>query len=155
MAGVDALAQLIAVDEIEALKARYFRHLDAQEWSELRALYTDDAQFEFPAIGTFPGPDACIEVISGALTGTTTVHHGHTPEIEVTGPDTATGVWSLTDHVIRDQGSGGAVPGYPAQLAAGHRGYLRQTETYRRGPSGWRIAGMRAERILIEPLAAG
>lgn len=152
MADMDPLRLLIAIDAIKTMKARYFRFVDDKRWSDLRALFTDEAQFEFPGLGSFADPDSCIEGIRAALTGTTTVHHGHMPEIVVTSHDTATGVWSLNDIVIRDEGSAGRVPGYPEELQAGHRGYGRYIERYRHHQDGWRIAYLKVERIRLEPL---
>jgi hypothetical protein len=153
MADIDPLRRLIAIDEIKRMKARYFRLVDDKQWTDLRELLTDNARFEFPGLGSFDDPDSCIEGIRSALTGTLTVHHGHTPEIDVTGHDTATGVWLLADHVIREEGSTGIVPGYPEEFRPGHRGYGRYYETYRHQFDGWRIASLRFQRILIEPLA--
>src|SRR5215210_7672990 len=131
MAEIDPLARLIAIDAIKTTKARFFRFVDDKQWSDLRELFTDDALFEFAGLGSFDDPGAAIEGMKSALTGTTTVHHGHTPEIELTGDDTATGIWSLNDVVIRDAGSTGRVPGYPEEFRAGHRGYARYVERYR------------------------
>jgi hypothetical protein len=151
VADMDPLARLTAIEAITALKARYLRLVDDKQWSELPALFTDDAHFEFPGLGTFDEPGRCIEALKAVFTGTTSVHHGHMPEITVTGEDTATGVWSLHDVVVRLEGSGG-LPGYPEQFRAGHRGYARLFQEYRRCHDGWRIAAFRVERIRLEPL---
>jgi SnoaL-like protein len=53
------------------------------------------------------GRDAIVAAVSGALTGTRTVHHGPMPEIEITGPDTARGVWAMFDYVEWPAAEGG------------------------------------------------
>jgi hypothetical protein len=40
-----------------------------------------------------------VRAVSTLLEGVRTVHHGHMPEIEVTGGDTARGVWAMFDFV--------------------------------------------------------
>ncbi|MBC8188544.1 MAG: nuclear transport factor 2 family protein, partial [Proteobacteria bacterium] len=72
----------------------------------------------------------------GFLADVLTVHHGHMPEIEITGPDTASGIWSMVDIV---------------QLGAGFKGYGHYHDEYRKQEGGWRIARMRLTRLLIEP----
>ena len=69
-------------------------------------------------------------MVSTSLKGATTVHHGHTPRIEVDG-DTATGRWHMADYVT--------IP-LPEGEAYVIRGYGYYDETYRRTPEGWRIS---------------
>ena len=45
------------------------------------------------------GRDAIVRGVQKALEGTRTVHHGHMPEIEITGPTTARGIWAMYDYV--------------------------------------------------------
>ena len=89
------------------------------------------------------GRDAIVESVSGALTGTTTVHHGHMPEIEITGPDTATGTWAMFDYVEWPAGADGT--------RVGLHGYGHYHERYVRD-DGWRIASSRLVRLRVDPL---
>jgi hypothetical protein len=41
--------------EIVALKAKYFRFVDTQQWDEIAKLFTDDARLFFPENQTEPG----------------------------------------------------------------------------------------------------
>jgi hypothetical protein len=66
-----------------------------------------------------------------------TVHHGHTAEIEVTGPDDATALWAMSDELRDPQGS---------LILAGHGHY---DDRYRRTGEGWRIAFSRLTRLVI------
>src|SRR4051812_28083596 len=98
------------VDDIEAirrLKARYFRTMDTKDWAAMRDVFADDVVVDTTASGgnVVEGADEFVELISGLLDGATTVHHGHMPEIDVTSPSTATGIWALHDIVIWPDGT--------------------------------------------------
>lgn len=71
------------------------------------------------------------------LADVVTVHHCHTPEIEVTSPDTATGVWAMEDMLRFGDGS---------EL----HGFGHYHETYRRTDEGWRIASSRLTRLRMD-----
>jgi uncharacterized protein (TIGR02246 family) len=83
------LRRLLDIEEIKQLKARYFRALDCKDWTGFGAVFAREAVLEVPEAGmTRIGADAIVASVSEALEGTRTVHHGHMPEIELTGPDT-------------------------------------------------------------------
>lgn len=153
----DAAARLLDVEAIKVLKARYFRYVDTRDWPALRELFTDDARFEFPGLGTFEDVEAGLAKIRSALGSATTIHHGHMPEITLTGSDTAEGIWAMHDYVIRHGAAGGdeALPGYAPEFQRGLRGYGHYLETYRRVGSGWLIASLKLTRLHIEPLHDG
>ena len=71
-----------------------------------------------------------------------TVHHGHMPEIELTGPDSAAGVWAMSDYVEF------ASEGVPV----GFRGYGHYHERYVKRDGAWRIAHMKLTRLRRDPL---
>jgi uncharacterized protein (TIGR02246 family) len=98
------------VDDIEAikqLKARYFRTMDTKDWAGMRQVFTDDVVMDTTESGggVVTGGDAFIEFLSRTLAGTVTVHHGHMPEIELTSPTTATGIWALHDAITWPDGT--------------------------------------------------
>ena len=136
--------RLAAIEAIRQLKARYFRLMDAKQWDEWRDVFTDDLRMwatddsgiEEPT----EGRDVFVEATSSFLRAAISVHHGHMSEITVDG-DTASGVWSMEDHLWWPPGEG------PGHLWG--TGWYE--ETYRRGDDGeWRIATMRLRRIRIE-----
>ena len=141
---------LLEIERIKALKARYFRFLDTQQWERWREVFTDDAEASFedgpgaPASLIARGADTLVEVVSGRMDGSVTVHHGHMPEIELTSPTTATGVWAMQDVVV-----------HPAYKSRGSSvGYGHYHEDYRKGDDGrWRIARFHLTRLLITPTA--
>jgi SnoaL-like domain len=67
----------------------------------------------------------------------TTVHHGHTPEVELTSPTTATGVWAMEDRIWWPEGS-------PASHL---HGYGHYTETYEKTGGRWLIKTMVLTRL--------
>jgi len=132
------------VDNLEAiriLKARYFRHIDRKEWAELRTLFTDDAYIDVTddvgPTGIREGGDRFVNGVAKILEGTVTVHHGHMPELQITGSDTATGIWAMEDRVEWPDGR--------VTTGAGH-----YEEEYRLVEGGWRISRMRLARIRVE-----
>ncbi len=93
------------MDDLEAirqLKARYFRTMDTKDWASMRQVFADDVVIDTTASGgnVVEGADAFMAFIEETLGGATTVHQGHTPEIEITSDTTARGIWALNDIVI-------------------------------------------------------
>lgn len=142
------LDRLTDLYEIEQLKSRYFRYLDTKAWDQWRRLFTDDVDFALedpvnPGRTTtkVSGADKLVARVSAALTTAVTVHHGHMPDIEFTGPDEATGVWSMYDWVDD------AETGYAFQ------GWGHYHENYRRADGGtWQISKLRLTRLRSDPI---
>lgn len=124
------------VEEIRQLKARYFRTLDAKAWDAFREVFTDDVVVDTSAAGgaVVSGADEFLTFLADVLAGTVTVHQGHMPEIELTSPTTATGIWALHDIVMWPNGT--RLDGF------GH-----YHETYEKGADGWRIASSTLTRL--------
>ena len=143
---MDAL-QLVEIEAIKQLKARYFRLMDQKQWDEWADLFTLDAVLEAaddaPGAGPVRGRDAIVANVSTVMERIRTVHHGHMPEIEITGPDTARGVWAMTDYVEWPEQDGRRV---------GIKGYGHYVEEYVREDGEWRIARSRLERLRVDPL---
>ena len=126
-------------DDLEALrqlKARYCRFLDCKEWQAWRALFSDDFVSDTTAAGgkRIEGADAFVAFVRKTLATRVTVHQVHAPELELTSPGTARGVWALED-LIR------FAPGL------GFRGYGHYHETYEKRADGWRIKSSRLTRL--------
>ena len=66
-----------------------------------------------------------------------TVHQGHMPEIELTSPTTATGIWALNDIVI-----------WPGGMRLD--GYGHYHETYVETDGEWRIASSKLTRLHVD-----
>jgi uncharacterized protein (TIGR02246 family) len=128
------------MDDIEAikqLKARYFRTMDTKDWDGMRAVFTDGVVMDTTEAGggLVEGADEFLAFLREALAETVTVHQGHMPEIQLTSPTTATGIWALEDLIRWPDGT---------EL----RGYGHYHEAYERGDDGaWRIASSKLTRL--------
>jgi hypothetical protein len=94
---------LVEIEAIKRLKYRYVRLLDLKEFDELEELFLEDATATY-SDGTysFDNRDGIMGFLRESLGSTTmlTSHKVHQPEIDLTGPDTATATWGLEDVVI-------------------------------------------------------
>ncbi|MBW2419984.1 MAG: nuclear transport factor 2 family protein [Deltaproteobacteria bacterium] len=131
-------SDLAEIEGIKRLKARYFRLLDTKQWDAWRELFTDDFTGEVhgphPVIH-FASPVEMVATNRKVLSEAPTVHHGHMPEIDLTGPDSAKGVWAMVDVV---------------KLGAGFVGYGHYHEEYRKQDGHWRISRMTITRLHVE-----
>jgi hypothetical protein len=141
---VDKVRRLSDLDEIKQLRARYTRYIDTQDWEGMRSVITADFYSETDR-GRIDGRDEVIATVSGSLAGASTAHHCHTPEITITGPDSATAIWAMQDHVKV------TLNGAPFSF----RGAGHYHETYVRTPEGWRISSSTLKRLSVDPLTTG
>ncbi len=130
------MSDLDEVEAIKRLKGRYFRTMDTKDWAGMRDVFADDVVMDTTEAGgeLVTGADEFLAYLEHALAGATTVHHGHMPEIELTSPTTATGVWALQDLVLWP--GGGRLEGY------GH-----YHETYERVDGAWKITTSKLTRL--------
>jgi len=136
----DALQRLLDIEEIKQLKARYFRLMDTKDWDGWAGLFTADAVMDADGyVGE--GRDEIAASLRQILDGVVTTHHGHMPEITITAPGTATGVWAMFDYLT-----------FPGDPPPGFRGYGHYHEEYVREPDGWRIRRVKLTRLRMDPL---
>lgn len=141
----DRLQRLLDIEAIKALKARYFRLMDTKQWDAWGQVFATNVRMEVPEASlVLDGRDAVVASVSAALAGTTTTHHGHMPEIEITGSNTASGIWAMFDYVEWPPGTDG--------IRIGLKGYGHYLEEYVREDGQWRIARIRLERLRVDPL---
>jgi hypothetical protein len=97
------MEDLREIEAIKRLKYRYMRCLDEKRWDELAECLTEDATTAW-ADGRyrFEGRAAILGFLEQAMGRPTFLssHRVHHPEIALTGPTTASGVWALEDRVI-------------------------------------------------------
>jgi hypothetical protein len=127
------------VEAIKRLKARYFRTMDTKDWAGMRTVFTDDVVVDTTESGgsAVTGADEFMVFLRETLTDVVTVHHGHMPEIDLTSPNTATGIWALHDLLRWPNGS---------ELA----GYGHYHETYVKQGDDWHIATMTLTRLRMD-----
>jgi hypothetical protein len=134
---------LVDIEAIKQLKARYFRCLDKKLWHEFGEVFAVDAHLDSSgdapqAVAT--GRAAIVAMVSGGVGDAVTVHHGHMPEIEIVGPGRARGIWAMEDYL--------EFPGDPPALVVHGRGHY--FEEYERGADGaWRIKSLRLVRLWL------
>jgi 3-phenylpropionate/cinnamic acid dioxygenase small subunit len=140
------VGRLVEIEAIKQLKARYFRFLDARQWDDWAMVFTEDAVLELPeAESVTTGRSEVVANVSAGVEGARTVHQGFMPEIELTGPDTATGVWATCDYVEWSANEDGS--------RVGIKGYGHYHEQYRREGGEWRIARTRLVRLRVDPIS--
>ena len=130
------------IESIKQLKARYCQLVDTKEWDRWATeILTEDYRLEGEG-AVHEGRDDVVAFVSSSLADARTVHHCHTPVITIAGPDTATGVWAMQDHVHM------TLDGAPfAFRGAGH-----YHEEYVRTADGWRIRSTVATRLSVDLL---
>jgi hypothetical protein len=160
---VDHTDKQADIEEIKRLKALYFRSMDTKDWSTFRSLFTEDvivdvsqafhpADYEGRPIErglprSEPDPKMVIHGLDAFmveqhrhLTGVSTVHHGHMPEIDILSPEEASGIWAMEDKLRWPAGS---------SIRTMH-GYGHYHERYRKVNGRWRIASLRLTRIRVD-----
>ena len=148
MGDVESVQHVVEIERIKQLKARYFRFMDQKKWDEWSMVFAEDAHLVVPE-GAMDerGRAAVTAAVSSALEGVRTVHHGHMPEIEITGPDAARGTWAMFDYV--------EFPPTADGKRVGFHGYGHYTETYAREGGQWRIASLHLSRLRIDVFEGG
>ncbi|MGX7677868.1 nuclear transport factor 2 family protein [Jatrophihabitans sp. DSM 45814] len=126
------------IEAIKVLKARYFRAMDTKNWDAMRQVFTDDVVMDTSEAGgpTIAGADEFMTFLVPTLADVVTVHHGHMPEIEVSGT-TATGIWAMEDLLRYPDGNE-------------MRGYGHYHETYEKQGSAWRIKSSKLTRLRVD-----
>jgi len=143
MSQQDDVRHLLDLEAIKALKGKYFLYLDTKDWEAWRELFTEDFVAEGTRQPPGAGRDVFVDGVKAALEGVQTCHHGHTPIFQLTGPDSARGVWAMSDELLFPNG-------HP--WSEGHRrrvGYGHYEEEYRRDGSEWRISFLRLVRLWV------
>jgi hypothetical protein len=94
---------LVEIEQIRQLKYRYVRCLDLKLWDDLAELFVDDATVSYGGGShDFAGRDAIMGFLRRTMSDTSVIasHKVHQPEITLTGPGEASGIWALDDVVI-------------------------------------------------------
>jgi len=141
---MDDIARLAAIEDIRRLKARYFRCMDTKDWDGFRDVFAPDAEMDMRSeageAGLVHGKHAIADFVRGSVDTVVTVHHGHMPEINVTSPTTATGIWAMEDLLRWPEG---------APLTAMH-GWGHYHETYTMVDGRWAIQTLALTRLRLD-----
>jgi hypothetical protein len=127
------------LEALKQLKARYCRTMDTKDWAGMRKVFTDNVIVDSSDSGgnVMTGADEFLAFLQGAIGDAVTVHHCHTPEIELTSPTTASGVWAMEDMLRWPNGT---------EL----HGYGHYHEVYEKREGVWRIASTRLTRLRMD-----
>ena len=150
-----ASQMLFELEAIKQLKARYFRFMDTKQWDRLAELFVENVTIEgdhssvkaghvaMEIDNPVPRYGSVKEFIDGLIEEGPELQtiHGHMPEIELTGPNTARGVWAMFDYLTWDEGWARARDLPEAQY--GFVGYGDYEEEYVKQDGTWKIARMR------------
>ena len=132
------LQQLSDIEDIKKVKARYFRTMDYKQWDELADCFCEDFRYEMidpdqgrTAMVEDASRIAYIEALKATLDQSTTTHHGHMIEVELTSENTATCYTALNDVVDL------------YKWGISQEGWAHYYETYKKCADGkWRIHRM-------------
>lgn len=136
--------QLSSIEAVKQLKARYFRFMDTQDWTQFAEVFARDA-IAGSGDQQIAGRSAVVEYIAGACVGVRTAHQGFLPEIEVLGEESARGVWAMSDYFEVTA----------TDPPVGFTGFGHYFDDYVLEDGAWRIASTRLTRIKILPMAGG
>jgi hypothetical protein len=124
------LQRLSDIEAIKQLKYRYIRLVDAHRFEEWgKEIFTEDCYLSTPEVGTYEGRENVVKAVAQSYGDAETTHHVHMPEITITGPDTASAIWSIDDYGTWSVNGVGYV-----DWGRGH-----YEEHYVRTEKGWRI----------------
>ncbi|VTR09607.1 Bile acid 7-alpha dehydratase [Clostridioides difficile] len=148
--------RLEAIESIKRVFARRLRCLDEKEWDVYPTLHTEDVVSETWADASedrrpstdgvsnrVVGRDRLRDTISSLLDGDvkiTTVHHAHTPEIELLSDTTARGTWAMEDHLWWHNGN----------VEEHLHGFGHYHEEYRKVDGEWLISYRSLSRIRVD-----
>ena len=145
------LDDLLALEAIRQLKASYCRFVDTKQWDRLAVLLLPETRlYGFGSVGDGGTPAEFVAGLSKRLARVISVHHVLNPEIGLTSPDTARGIWPMMDYLEFPEGEGP----HEAPGSRGFMGWGHYEEEYRRTADGWRFSYMRLSRLRIDPLPA-
>ena len=145
---MEPVERLMATEEIKQLKARYFRCMDTKDWAGFEQVFAADAVMDMSSEmrdqttrgGITRGAAQIAAMVRAVVGPVVTVHHGHMPEIDITSPTTASGVWAMEDKLRWPEGS-------PVRTM---HGYGHYHETYERTDEGWRIKTITLTRLRVD-----
>jgi len=141
------LQQLSDLEDIRTLKHRYFRGIDTADASLLEILFTADVSVDYRGGNyrvSLQGRDDMLEFLANSFhSGAIAMHHGHMPEITLTGANSAEGLWYLEDIFINLEQKTHTI------------GSAIYRDHYRREGDRWLIARTEYDRVfeMIRPLA--
>jgi hypothetical protein len=137
---MDTSERLAAIEAIRQLKARYFRTMDTKDWDGMRQVFTDDvvvATTQDAGGEAIEGAEVFMAFLRDVIGDVITTQHGHMPEITITSPSTATGIWAMEDLLRWPDGTE-------------MNGFGHYHETYALVDGEWRIKTLVLTRLRVD-----
>lgn len=141
------IEELLEIETIKSIMARYARFGDTADWASFRALLTEDftyradagprASAEVSGVIAVQGRDAFVDAMEILLAGVVTAHQMVLPEVTITGPTTSRAVWAIHDYV--------KTPG-----VGNFRGWGHIAQEYVKVEGEWKIRSSHTTRTLVE-----
>ncbi|WP_406432363.1 nuclear transport factor 2 family protein [Streptomyces sp. NBC_01589] len=130
--------RLADVEDIQQLKARYFRSIDSKQWSKLATLFTAHPMIDVGA--KYSSGKELAEKTAALLGDAPSAHQGFLPEIQVHG-NRASAIWAMEDYVSFPAGS---------SYKSGFHGYGEYHDTYKRINGRWYIDSTVLSRFRVD-----
>lgn len=151
---MDALCQMIDIEAIKNLKARYFRGVDMRLEDVLYDVFADDVRLDYstacidpvtgvnhiPGAGSTTGAAVGVNMIIETQRGMVSVHHASVPEIQILDENNAEAIWPMVDRLLFPSG-------HAIKELIGY-GYYR--DTYRKIGGEWKIQSLRVDRLRVD-----
>jgi hypothetical protein len=140
---MDDTQRLIALEDIKAMMARRARCLDEKNWAGFADCYAENAvSYSLTSApgGKVVGNQNIAAGVEKALTGVTTVHQLHIPEIEFIDDTTAKGIFPLNDNLSWEKDG----------KRCWRRGFAQYRQTFKKIDGKWLISEHRLNYLLAE-----
>lgn len=128
------------IEAIKTLRSRYFRAMDTGDYELFRSVLTEDLVTDLQGGSyhfAFDNREDFIDAVAGALNSQSAARHfGHMPEITLTGPDTAEGIWYFQDWALH----------LPTNTVMDGSGIIQ--DHYRKENGQWRICRYSYRRVV-------
>lgn len=135
------LDDLLEIEAIKRVKYAYLRCLDQKLWDDLTELLTPECTASYGGGAyTFENREEIMRFLRESMGSETFLssHRCHHPEIDITGPASATGVWAMDDFVVMQEWD----------LTV--RGSAFYSDDYVKTDAGWKIARTGYQRMFEE-----
>lgn len=137
------LSALEDLERIRTLKYHYWRSIDQRNFAAVEACFASERlEVDYELFGSFERREDMVAAIRQAVSATKVqdFHHGQNPEVRLTGPETAAGLWDVY-YFMLDPESGTTL-----QLSGAYE------DEYVREADGWKI---RKSRFVVTSRFSG
>jgi hypothetical protein len=131
----------IAISEAQA---RYCRFLDSKNWEGFSSLFSEDFELDLSAassLGVIRCRAAAVAQIRSSIETAQTVHHVHSPEMDIT-QQRADVIWAMQDRVVWNKNKT-SINGYGHY----HQKWVKQDDD-------WKITAQKLTRLHVDIVPA-